>query len=104
MTHDERSGAVDFRKLSGAHWKSLQSAPLSAFPSYGELDQLVQFRLGVALPTIVASGGLDQVVFELIRWSQARGLTEELYRAACEERPGNPAIVALRRLVENPAR
>ena len=101
MTRDGKTGTetstVDFRKLSGTQWKSLQSALVSAFPSYGELEQWMQFRLDVALPTIVANGGLDHVVFELIRWSQARGCTEKLYRAACEERPGNTDLASFER-------
>lgn len=95
--------AVDFRRLTGAQWRSLQSALVSAFRSYGELERLTQFRLEVALPTIVANGGLDHVVFELIRWSQARGLTEKLYQAACEERPGNADLAAFELLVRGPA-
>jgi hypothetical protein len=97
------TSTVDFRKLSGAQWRSLQSALVSAFPSYAELERLTQFRLDVALPTIVANGALDHVVFELIRWSQARGCTEKLYRAACEERPGSTDLASFERTVGSSA-
>lgn len=75
-------------RLTGPEWAMLQKALLSAFPSSGGLEQMVAFKLGENLDAI-ASGSLSDKVYGLIQWSQARGTTERLFRAARDENPGN---------------
>ncbi|MBI5517284.1 MAG: trypsin-like peptidase domain-containing protein [Deltaproteobacteria bacterium] len=96
------SAPVDFAKLTGAQWKALQDALLDAFPRYGELQQFVRQYLGENLPAITDKGNLNQDIYELIQWSQARGTTARLYAAARTERPDQPALVAFGLTVRRP--
>ncbi len=94
--------AVNFQRLTGPQWQALQKALLAAFPVRGQLQQLVQFYLNENLDAISGGGGLSQDVFNLIQWTQARGSTEQLFRAAAVDNPGNPDLVAFRARVGAP--
>jgi len=86
-------GAVDFRKLSGAQWRALQAALVDTF-SFEELRALVRHHFNQNLHAVVSTQNLSTAVSELIEWSQARGWTERLYRAARAERPDHAALTA----------
>jgi hypothetical protein len=94
--------ALDFRKLTGKQWSALQHALIDAFSNYRELEMFVMHQLGENLNAIVGSQSLNVAVYELIQWSQARGHTERLYRAACEERPQHEALLAFGRTGPSP--
>jgi len=82
-------------KLSGAQLQQILSALISAYPTVGALDRMVSFGLDENLQAIAGNGNLNDVVFELIRWAQARGRLEELVREASEQNPGNPELQAV---------
>src|SRR5947199_2295732 len=82
----------EIMELSGPQQKQLQKALISAYPIRSALEQMVFHGLGVHLDAITAQGGLEQVVFELLRWAQAQGRLEELIRAAREQNSGNQEL------------
>lgn len=85
-------------KLTGTQQERLRDAILSGFPQMSNLEQLTTFNLDVTLSAIVNAGSdLGHVVFQLIRWAEAYGRTEDLIRAARKERPRNADIQAIAR-------
>ena len=63
----------------------LRSVVLDAFPERTDLEQQLWFQLGVRLDEIAAdSANLTDTVFELLRWAEAHGRTEDLVRALVE--------------------
>lgn len=96
-------GAVDFRKLTGRQWAALQYALVEAFPSFAELAALVRHHLGQNINTIAGSQNINSATYDLIQWSQARGWTERLYRAALAAQPDNPALAEFGLAAQAPA-
>jgi hypothetical protein len=81
--------------LDGPAMKELRDALLDAFPTRDALAQMVRFGLGENLENITGNGPLSAAVFELIKWAEAHGRTDELVRAALAANPGNPALLAV---------
>src|SRR5436305_9069217 len=79
-------------QLDGPQQKQLQVALISAFPTRLSLEQMVFHGLSVHLAAITAEGSLEQVVFELLRWAQARGTLEELIISAISQNSGNQEL------------
>jgi hypothetical protein len=79
--------------LTGEQERELRDAICDAF-DVGELAQLVRYRLGETLESVVESGPLQSVVFNLINAYRRRGRVDELVRAIFHERPRNPLVVA----------
>lgn len=79
-------------ELPGDLYAELVDALLSAFPGYGDLEQMVQFALRENLEALVERGPLRQVVFDLVKWAVARGQLRALVQAARETVPGNAAL------------
>jgi hypothetical protein len=78
-------------QLTGPQAMKLQMALLSAF-SFDELRMLVKFELNEDLDVLVGRGALQEVVYDLIQWSNRQGRAEDLIRAALRARPWNPQI------------
>src|SRR5437763_16572805 len=76
-------------KLDGRRRQRLHAALLSAFPQPGDLAQMVSFQLNESLNTISLAPALSDIVFDLIRWAEARGMVERLVIAARSRNPGN---------------
>jgi Effector-associated domain 1 len=79
-------------QLTPSEVEQFKNALLSAFPRQGDLVQLLYFRLEVSLDQIVAPGPYNQVVTELVIWSNAQGKVELLLTAARAKNPGNPQL------------
>jgi hypothetical protein len=78
--------------LSKEQAHGLHDALMSAFPSRSNLKQMVRFRLDENLDEIAAEGSLSVLTFDLIRWAEAGGRTDELVKGALEEQPLNPEL------------
>ena len=66
----------------------LRGAVLDAFPERTDLEQQLWFQLGVRLDEIAAdSANLTDTVFELLKWSEAHGRTQDLVHALADARP-----------------
>src|SRR4051794_20987016 len=84
--------------MARTNWRrQIADALLAAFPTELKLAQMVSYGLDTSLDRIARSANLEERVFELIQWAEARGKLRELVTSAHEENPDNPA---LRRLVE----
>ena len=81
-------------RLTGEQYRELQAVLLAAFPQYGDLQRMVLFYLGENLAAVTASGNLQQVVFELISWAQARGRLKDLIQGAVNANSGNTQLRA----------
>ena len=79
-------------RLSGSQYKQLLNALLSAFSTLEALEAMVQFQLGENLQAITGRDGLNATIFDLIRWTEARGKTQRLIEGALEENPTNPGL------------
>ncbi|MEM7554252.1 MAG: effector-associated domain EAD1-containing protein [Cyanobacteria bacterium P01_A01_bin.84] len=82
-------------KLSGEQRKKLRQGLLSAYPSIAELKIMVDDELGHNLDVIAGGNNLQEVVFNLIKTSEAQGWLEDLIRAAIEANPGNSDLKAI---------
>ena len=67
---------------------------LSAFPSSGELEQMLDFGLGWHLAEI-ASGNLREQAYGVIKFAEARGRFEDLLAAARKASPANAELRAV---------
>jgi len=66
----------------------LRTATLEAFPDRADLEQQLWFQLGIRLDEISSEAvNLQDTVFELLKWSEAHGRTEDLVRALAGARP-----------------
>lgn len=73
--------------------KALQQAIVSAFPSWESLEQFLDYDVGGRkLGTIVARGGLADVVYALLKAAIAEGWFGELEVAVLRERAANAAV------------
>ena len=86
--------------LPASQFKVLHSALLSAFPDYGDLAQMVRFELGENLDAIVGEGALNDVVFKLITWVDAKGRIADLVIGARKENPDNPELAQVQALLQ----
>ena len=80
------------REISGAERLQLCEALLSAFSNYGQLTEMVRYRLDENLHAIAGTGTLKERVYELIEWAVAEGRIEELVEQAYSAKPGNPKL------------
>jgi hypothetical protein len=80
--------------LTPAESEALKAALLSAFPSPGDLQQVVAFKLGENLSVIAGGNNYGEIVFNLIVWTEAHGKTENLIVGARQMNPGNPRLRA----------
>lgn len=78
--------------LSNQQLGQLDQALRSAFPRKIDLQRLLKYALGENLLDIVADGNLQEITFYLIEWSESRGRTQELIKAAINENPRNPDL------------
>jgi hypothetical protein len=79
--------------LNGPQFKQLVEAILDGFDR-SSLQQLLLYDLSAQLNHIVGDGAFRQVVFEVVRWAEAQGLTPNLLTALANARPGNRAVQA----------
>jgi tetratricopeptide (TPR) repeat protein len=75
--------------LDGAQSRRLQDILLRAFPRPVDLAQVARFGLNENLSAITADAGLDEMVFRLIEWADARDRVADLARAALVMNPEN---------------
>jgi hypothetical protein len=76
-------------ELTPAEFEQFRDALLSAFPSRGDLEQLVYFRLEVPLNQIVGGGNYRDVVKDLIVWANGQGKVDKLLTEARKVNRGN---------------
>src|SRR5436305_14832839 len=83
-------------ELRGTQRQELLAALLAAFPTLGDLTEMVRYGLDIALAEVVPTGGsLREVVFNLNQWAEARGRLADLVEAALAANPGNPQLKIL---------
>lgn len=73
----------------------LQRALVGAY-DVGELRQALKFGMNVDLAHVTGASGLSAQVYDLITWAERNGRLDELLRVACDRRPTDPALAALR--------
>ena len=78
--------------LTPAQRKQLIDALVAAFPSYDELDLMLDTERGRRLPVYAAPGPLPVVVHKLVRSAESQGWTAELVTGAALSNPGNPRL------------
>jgi hypothetical protein len=81
--------------MDGRQMKVLCDALCESFDQ-DSLTQLIRFRLDKDLARLVAPGGFNSVVFQLIDHASREGWLGDLVAAAGEERPKNLAFQSLR--------
>jgi hypothetical protein len=79
--------------LTGPQREKLNQALLSAFPTYGDLERMVAFKLNEGLGAIAGAGNLRDVIFQLARWAEAQGRLADLVVKAREDNPGNALLL-----------
>jgi hypothetical protein len=87
-------------KLTATEREGLHHALISAFPTTNALRRMLSFGLDKNLDEIASvNNNLSDIVFELIRWSEATGKTRQLVSAALEDSPQNEELVALAQII-----
>ncbi len=87
-------------RLSGSQAKQMHSALLSSF-SYDDLSLLTKFEFNQLLTSIVPTGTMSSVTFELIMWAEQHGKTADLIKAVMAARPSSPDVAALGQLLQS---
>ena len=72
-----------------AFWLALKAA----FPKVANLDSMLRLGLGVNRDEIIAGGGLDEIVLEVLVQAEAQAWTKELLLAARRRAPNNPELI-----------
>ena len=90
------------RDLDSAKYKQLRDAIVQAFPTKGALHQLIFYSTGKGLDRITIDGNIEDMVFNVIRWTEAQGCTDDLVNEAFKENEGNPALIRFRQEVWEP--
>ncbi len=80
-------------QLKPKQMKDLQNALIAAFPEIDELEILVQYSLGNPLNRISRANTYDKLVFDLLKWVNARGKVVTLINAAIEANPDSPELL-----------
>ena len=83
-------------ELSGSQRKALLQAIISAYLSQGDLEMMVDLELEENLTAIAGGNNYQQVVFNLIKWAQAKGKLEEFLEAALNDNPDNRQLKAIK--------
>lgn len=84
------------RSFSGTEFRELSIAILKAIPDRHSFALVVRDGLDLPLDHVTSgTGSFQQVVFDVLRWAQAQGRTEELIRALLVQRPHNPDLRAI---------
>src|SRR5947199_2978393 len=78
--------------IDGRQQKQLCEALLSAFPARQDLEIMASYELNENLSNIAGTSNLQHTVFELIRWSMARGKLKELIIASLKQNSQNPQL------------
>jgi len=73
---------------------ALYRALLSAFPVPSDFERMLDLGMGIKLAEI-ASGDLSNLVYGVIRYTEARGRVLELLKAARSANPESPELLAL---------
>ena len=81
-------------KLTGKQKQALNNALLSAFPTRGNLAQMMVFQMEENLETVAGGDTYSDVVLNLIQWAESRGLIEKLIVSARTQNTGNPTLHA----------
>ncbi len=80
-------------QLSSTEVEQFTKALLDAFPSQGDLERLVYFRLGEQLNQLTKGGGTYRdVVKDLVVWANSQGQVDKLLEQARDMNPGNPQL------------
>lgn len=81
--------------LTGAEYEQFSKALRDAVAyDVTRLARMLRYRLDKNLQDIIIGGGLEEIVFEVIRVAEAEGWTAQLLAAARESNPGNPSLLA----------
>lgn len=83
------------KRLSPEQLEAARDALVDGYRNWAALKQLAAFALDINLEAKVGKGPLDDVAFDLIELTEARGWTEMLLRDAVARNPGNPMLQAL---------
>ncbi len=90
------------RELDKAQHEQLKDALVQAFLTKGALNQLVYYGIKKDLGTIIADGNIEDMVFNVIRWTEVHGCRDDLVNEAFERNKGNPALIRFRQEVWEP--
>lgn len=78
--------------LTGRQQQQLSEAIRAAF-TRAKLEQMLRYRLDKDLESIALGDDYQEIVFKLIKTTEAEGWTFELLSAARESSPGNPKLL-----------
>ena len=81
--------------------KDIFDALLSAYPNQGDLKIMVAFELEENLNEIAGGGNLQDTIFELIKWAEAKGRLNELVQKAHNHNAGNPKLAAVAQKIQS---
>jgi ribosomal protein S16 len=81
--------------LPGKLVARIQESLLSAYPTEGDLAQMVRIELNESLHAIAGGANQSDRVFSLISWAESNGRVKQLIDAAVRRNPNNPDLVAL---------
>jgi Effector-associated domain 1 len=74
------------------NFEQLHVALLDAFPTYGNLDSLVQFKLGKNPLEVAAGSNLPDRILNLLTWVRSQNRLDELMEGAYALNPGNSKL------------
>lgn len=86
--------------VSGSQIERIHEALLSAYVNHAQLAMMVRFKLDGNLNRIGGNGPMEEVVFKLVQWAEARGKLNVLIDGAASQNPGNPQLTQLQELWE----
>lgn len=85
----------DWSKLDGRQHKTVHEAIKSGFPDRQALEQLLRHELSTNLNDFDDSGGMNDTVFSVVKYFEAKGKVRELVVAAHKAQSSNQALADL---------
>ncbi len=89
-------------ELTGKQKQQFCEALIHAFPSKDRLRMMLSCGLEWDLDRVAGGNTLEDIVFNLLRWTESRGQLTQLLEAALAENPLNPKLIKLKKSYLNP--
>ena len=80
--------------------KKINEALCSAFPDKNKLAMMVRYKLNINLNKVASGGNLEEIVYQLIEYSEASHQLEKLIDGALKQNPNNVHLKAIKKEFE----
>jgi hypothetical protein len=89
---DNQSSSITTLTLNNEQRKKLRDALISAFPNEADLEMVLEDELEILLNTVASGNNYKEIVFNLIKFFNSQGRSQDLIKATYRANSGNPKL------------